>query len=96
MKRERYAKHALVASLALCAPACSSPGAAAGPDARIALVASSPNRVTVEYALAYDGAFRAANRLAQAECARHGRHADLVGTTWRDVDRIMATFRCMQ
>jgi hypothetical protein len=67
----------------------------ASPGSTISLVSASPAAVTLEYTHSYSFELGETIRAAEQQCGYHRRHAVLISNTRLDIDRSIATFRCV-
>jgi hypothetical protein len=64
------------------------------PGSTVDVISASRSEVTLEYTHDYDFELPAAGRIAERECNRFGKDSAFVSTTWKNIDRSYATFRC--
>lgn len=59
------------------------------------MVSSSPAAVSLEYTHSYSFELGETVRAAEALCGNYRKHAVMIGNTRVDLDRSIATFRCV-
>jgi len=58
------------------------------------LIAASSHQVTYEYTHSYSKELSAVGKLAEAQCNKYGKHAEIGEIVRRNLDRSMVTFYC--
>jgi hypothetical protein len=69
--------------------------ACASPGDTVTMVSSSPVAATFEYSHSYSFELGETIKVAEKVCGYYKRHAVLVGNTQINLDRSIATFRCV-
>ena len=84
------AKLVLAYSLGSVISGCASPGTT------ISLVQLTPSSVALEYTHSYSFELGETVKAAESYCNKYGRNAELVSNTRLNLDRSLATFRCVK
>lgn len=67
----------------------------ANPGETIRLISSNSATVALEYTHSYSFELGETIKVAERECSRYGRHAEMVSNNRVSMDRSVATFRCV-
>jgi hypothetical protein len=67
----------------------------AGPGETIDVISSSPATVALEYTHSYSFELGETVKAAERHCNNYGRHAVMASNTRLNMDRSLATFRCV-
>jgi hypothetical protein len=67
----------------------------AGPGDTIDVISSTPAAVALEYTHSYSFELGETVKAAERQCNTYGKHAVMVSNTRLNVDRALATFRCV-
>jgi hypothetical protein len=68
----------------------------AAPGATLDLVQATPASIAIEYTHSYSTELGESLKRAEAHCNRYGRNAEMVSNTRLNLDRSLATFRCIR
>jgi hypothetical protein len=71
-------------------------GGCAAPGETIELIQETPNTVALEYTHSYSFELGETIKRAERYCNRHSKSAELVSNTRLNLDRSLATFRCVR
>jgi len=71
-------------------------GGCASPGETIDLIQSTPTSVALKYTHSYSFEFAEVLKMAELYCNKYKKHAELVSNTQINLDRSIATFRCVK